>query len=453
MTHVHLIGIGGTGLSAIARLLLERGYTVSGSDRCANQSTRELEAAGAAIFLGHHTDHIQGADWVVRSSAIPDENPEVAASLQAGIPVFKRSEFLGRLMEGATCVAVAGTHGKTTTTAMIAWILADAGLNPSYIIGSTAQNLGTNAHAGTGPFVIEADEYDYMFLGLTPDIAVITTVEHDHPDCFPTVESYQDAFVQFVQRISSNGTLILSGDDPVALKMAEHIRPLQSMITYGISSKADLQAVNLLSIPGSGYGFDATGYGGDVVHIELQVPGIHNVRNAMGAMAAAIQCGVSIHQAAMSLGGFTGTGRRFEKIGEVHGIILISDYAHHPTEIRTTLAAARSRYPHNRIWAIWQPHTYSRTQSLMNEFAAAFTDADQVIVTAIYAARETNPSFTAQQVVDCMNHPAVQYLPEIDFVTTHLINTVQPGDVVVVLSAGDADRILPDLLQKLEEKE
>ncbi|HOH19265.1 MAG TPA: UDP-N-acetylmuramate--L-alanine ligase [Anaerolineaceae bacterium] len=453
MTHVHLIGIGGTGLSAIARLLLERGYTVSGSDRCANQSTRELEAAGAAIFLGHHTDHIQGADWVVRSSAIPDENPEVAASLQAGIPVFKRSEFLGRLMEGATCVAVAGTHGKTTTTAMIAWILADAGLNPSYIIGSTAQNLGTNAHAGTGPFVIEADEYDYMFLGLTPDIAVITTVEHDHPDCFPTVESYQDAFVQFVQRISSNGTLILSGDDPVALKMAEHIRPLQSMITYGISSKADLQAVNLLSIPGSGYAFDATGYGGDIVHIELQVPGIHNVRNAMGALAAAIQCGVSVHQAATSLGRFTGTGRRFEKIGEVNGIILISDYAHHPTEIRTTLAAARSRYPRNRIWAIWQPHTYSRTQSLMNEFAAAFTDADQVIVTAIYAARETNPSFTAQQVVDCMNHPAVQYLPEIDFVTTHLINTVQPGDVVVVLSAGDANRILPDLLQKLEEKE
>ncbi len=453
MTHVHLIGIGGTGLSAIARLLIERGFFVSGSDQASNPRLVELERAGAIIYRGHHADNIRGANIIVRSSAVLDDNPEVAAAHSRGIPVYKRSDFLGRLMGGTTGIAIAGTHGKTTTTAMIAWILKDSGLDPSYIIGSTSHNLGANAHSGSGPFVIEADEYDYMFLGLEPQIEVLTTVEYDHADCFPTVQEYREAFARFIERMQPGGTLVACIDDPISILLARGITPDQHLVTYGLSPTADYSAGALQNHPGSGYSFDVLKGGRKIAHVDLQVPGIHNVRNSLGALAASALVKVTPDQAVKSLSAFTGASRRFEIIGESHGVVLISDYAHHPTEIRTTLAAARARHPHQRIWVVWQPHTFSRTKSLLNEFANSFSDADCVIITAIYAARDSDPYFSAQQVVDNMDHPSAVYIPDMDDVTSHLFTSVRSGDVVLVLSAGDADRILPALLQQLEGKD
>ncbi|TLN21313.1 UDP-N-acetylmuramate--L-alanine ligase, partial [bacterium] len=256
MTHVHLVGIGGSGLSAIARLLLESGYSVSGSDRTPSELARELAAAGATVFSGHAAENIRGADLVVRSSAIPDSNPEVQAALVAGIPVLKRADFLGRLMSGRTGIAVAGTHGKTTTTAMVAWLLTACGQKPSYIIGGVSKNLGNNAHAGQGSaFVIEADEYDRMFLGLNPRIAVVTMMEHDHPDCYPTPQEYRAAFVDFVHTLQPGGLFITNADDAQAASLAAELPAGCRVVTYGMNPDAGLRALDVKRNSEGGFSF------------------------------------------------------------------------------------------------------------------------------------------------------------------------------------------------------
>jgi UDP-N-acetylmuramate--alanine ligase len=454
MERIHLIGIGGTGLSAIAWLLLEMGYAVSGSDRAESSFVRDLRSAGVEIGIGHHPENVAGADKVVRSSAVPDDDPEVTAARAAGIPVLKRADILAELMTGRTGVAVAGTHGKTTTTAMIAWMLHALKLDPSFIVGGVLKNLGVNARAGIGDvFVIEADEYDRMFLGLKPQIEVITNVEYDHPDCYPTPVDYQQAFAEFVRLLPDDGRLVACAEDSGARALIEEavqmdkyvaaygLRPMTTDEKISMDVFANLYFVN----DKGGYTFSASVFGNPAT-VELQVPGKHNIHNALAALATAAFLGVPIEEAAWSLGQFLGTGRRFEVRGEAGGVTIVDDYAHHPTEIRATLSAARSRYPGRRICAVWQPHTYSRTRTLFQEFSHSFDDADEVIVTEIFAAREPRQEFSASQVVQVMSHKAVQFIAELSEVSNYLISHLRPGDVLLVLSAGDADQIGTEVL-------
>ncbi len=452
MTHVHFIGIGGTGLSAIARVLLEMGYTVSGSDRVLSPFAEQLQADGVPVYIGHHPKHVNGADWVIRSSAVPDDNPEVRAAQALGIPVYKRADFLGRLMEGRIGIAVAGTHGKTTTTGMIAWTLFALGRDPSFILGSTLVNLNTNARAGRGSsFVIEADEYDRMFLGLKPFYAVVTNIEPDHPDCYPTFEDMFAAFQAFISLIPLDGALIACLDDPAAHALAlQAYRDGWNVVGYGLQDEQTLLtpywmlARALRSNQRGGFDFEATSNlfpQRATIPVSLQVPGRHNVQNALAALAVAGLMGLPPHEAAEALSEFRGTGRRFEVLGEVNEIVIVNDYGHHPTEIRATLAAARDRYPGRRLWAIWQPHTYSRTRALFDQFVRAFDQADQVIVTEVYASREARQDFTSAEVVASMRHPAVRFVPDLEQVTRYLLTHLRPGDVMIVFSAGDADRV------------
>lgn len=460
MTHVHFIGIGGSGLSAIARLLKESGYEVTGSDQSLSPFAVELQSIGVQVYIGHHPRNIAGAEMVIRSSAIKDENPEVKAALLAGIPVYKRSDFLGRLMENKIGIGIAGTHGKTTTTAMIAWMLYALKRDPSFIAGGTLNNLKVNAHAGSGDaFVIEADEYDRMFLGLKPRIEVVTNLEHDHPDCFPTFEDMHSAFEGFVDLLPPDGTLIACAEDDGATTLIAHARRKKlSVVSYSLQGEMTINSPQWVQArtvkPNENGGFDfsvMTNMGSmtNAFKVSLQVPGEHNVRNALAALSVAAVMGLPMQKAADALGQFTGTGRRFEVRGEPKGVLLVDDYAHHPTEIRATLAGARARYPERRIWAVWQPHTYSRTQTLLYEFSRAFSDADEVLVTEIYASREAKQEFSSAEVVASMPHTSARYSGSIGDTKKYLLEHLRFNDVVIVLSAGDADQITAALLKEL----
>jgi len=464
MTHVHFIGIGGSGLSAIARLLLESGYAVSGSDRALTPFAEEVRKAGATVYIGHHPRNLKDADWVVRSSAIKEDNPEVKAARRAGLAVYKRADFLGRLMEDKTGIAIAGTHGKTTTTAMTAWVLFTMGRDPSFIVGGVVNNLGVNAHAGKGKtFVIEADEYDNMFLGLKPQIEVVTSLEHDHPDFFPTFDSMVESFRKFVDLLPDDGTFIACVEDTGAMELVSYARKAgKNIVGYGVQSEATINSplwvMGREVKPNQRGGFNFvtssnlgnTGLGS--VEVSLQIPGKHNVRNALAVLTIIDVLGLPREKAAKALSEFTGTGRRFQLRGEVNGISIFDDYAHHPTEIAATLEGARARYPEHRIWAVWQPHTYSRTKTLFLDFARAFKDADEVIVTEVYAAREPKEDFTSAEIVSTMPHLSARYIETLPEVTTYLLTHLKPGDVVLVLSAGDADQISTDVIKGLQER-
>ncbi|MEN6522884.1 MAG: UDP-N-acetylmuramate--L-alanine ligase [Anaerolineaceae bacterium] len=459
MEHVHFIGIGGTGLSAIARLLLESGYTVSGSDRSNTPLGRDLAAAGVQVSIGHAAENIRGADVIVRSSAVPDDNPEVIAARQAGIPVLKRSAFLGRLMQDRVSIAIAGTHGKTTTTAMVSWVFSALGEDPSYIIGGVSKNLGNNAHAGKGkPFIIEADEYDRMFLGLEPNFAVINTMEYDHPDCFSTPEIYRQAFIDFIHQLKPGGHLFVCRDNPGAFGLAGSVLPARKAWIFGLDPASDYHTKELQLSNLGGFSFkvifESWGKNAETIaQVHLQVPGEHNVRNALATLAICHQAGLDTQKAADALSKFTGAGRRFDVLGEANGITIVDDYAHHPTEIQTTLAAARNRFSNRRLIAVWQPHTYTRTLALLDAFCGAFQQADLVFITEIYAAREKNPAITGLQIIQKMGLPETQFLPSVALAGDQLLQILHPGDVLLVLSAGDADQISKDVLTGLQNKE
>ncbi|MHC1784424.1 MAG: UDP-N-acetylmuramate--L-alanine ligase [Anaerolineaceae bacterium] len=456
--YVHFIGIGGTGLSAIARVLLERGFQVSGSDRARSLYTDELQASGAVITIGHAAENITTPNYVVRSSAIPDDNPEVLAAKNAGIPVYKRANFLPILIENLTCVAIAGTHGKTTTTAMAAWAFGRAGLDPSYIIGSVSKNFESNAHAGSGSvFVIEADEYDNMFLGLSPQVIILTNLEHDHPDCFPTMADYRQAFEKFIHGMKPGGVVIVCADDKPALELVRETVKNGAVLTYAIHSPADFQAGGLKVNNLGGYSFEVQVIkkGASPVvfgKVDLQVPGEHNVLNALAVLVASQFLSLPAAPVFEALAGFKGTGRRFDLVGGVNGISVINDYAHHPTEIRSTLQAARSRYPDSQIWAVWQPHTYSRTQALLPQFAECFEQADMVLVTDIFASREKPQDYSSETVVKAMTHPCVRFSGSLRSTAEILLDELSEGDVLLVLSAGDADQISQMVLDGLRER-
>lgn len=455
MKHIHLIGIGGTGISSIARVLLERGYTVSGSDRALSPLALSLKETGVQVFEGHNIANIQGADLVVRSSAIPDDNVEVAAALAAGIPVLKRSDFLGHMMEKDTPIAVAGSHGKTTTSDMLAWTLTALDLDPSYILGGVSTNLSSNAHAGRGNyFVIEADEYDHMFLGLNPSVILITNVDYDHPDCFPTPELYMEAFREFTRRLKPNGLLVTCEDQPRSKSLLQELSEGQHGVSYGFSALADYQAANLKVNSKGGTTFDVFSRGATSLlnSVQLRVPGEHNVLNALGVLAVVHQLGLSLQEAKEALAQYTGAQRRFEIIGESAGITVVSDYAHNPSKIRAALSAARQRFPERRLIAVWQPHTYSRTRTLETDFIASLQNSDLVIATDIYASREKTEAYSSKQIVEKITKVDARYIPGFDQVVAFLMTTLKSGDIVLVLSAGDADQICTRLLDQLNER-
>lgn len=457
MKHVHFIGIGGTGLSAIARVLLERGYTVSGSDRAASPLFDALTAAGVKTYLGHAPEQVAGADLVVRSSAIPNDNPEVLAALNAGIPVVKRSDFLGELTADKETLAIAGTHGKTTTTAMLIWILENLGAHPSFISGGVVTQLGCNARAGSGPhFVIEADEYDSMFLGLTPKIAVITNIEHDHPDCFPTEADYLQAFTSFLSLVQGDGLAIICRDNPKARALMDQSKGNLLAFGYGLSADADYRAENVHFTGGlprfTLLHQEPTGEATLLGEVSLSVPGQHNVVNATAALAVIHQLGLPVNNAIQALAQFSGAGRRFEVLGEANGITIIDDYGHHPTEIHATLQAAKSRYPGRRIWAVWQPHTYTRTRTLESAFTQSLQQADRALVLKIYAAREQDPGYSAEKIANALPNGMGTYISEADDAVNYLMENLVPGDVAIFLSAGDATQISQTLLQRLSDQ-
>ncbi len=451
--HVHFIGIGGAGLSAIARVLLERGHTVSGSDRAASPLAESLTRAGARIFNGHVAENVGGADLVIRSSAVLDDNPEVAAARAAGIPVLKRADYLPELLKDCRVLAVAGSHGKTTTSAMLAWTLTALDQRPGYIVGGVVQNLGTNASAGRGPyFVIEADEYDYMFWGLNPEAAIVTNIEHDHPDMFPTPEVFMQAFEGFAERIKPGGLLAAGTDDPgAAALLARTAGSDKDTLAYQLNGAADFTARDLQPQAGRGYAFTALKGGQPLATLALQVPGEHNVLNALAVLALVDWLGLDVAEAARALGDFRGAGRRFDVLGEAVGVLVVDDYGHHPTEIKATLAAARARYPGRRLWAVWQPHTYSRTLQLLSDFGAAFDHADRVLVTGVYAAREAPPAdFSHDHLLAAIRADAPVYQQKLEEATGYLLAQVKAGDVILVFSAGDATAVSAGLLAGLQ---
>ena len=454
MTHTHLIGIGGTGLSAIAQVLLERGEVVSGSDRQSSPQSESVQAAGAKVTIGHAAENVTGADMVLRASAVPDDNVEVQVALAANIPVVKRIDYFGDFLSDKNTIAIAGSHGKTTTSAMVAWMLTDLEIAPGFIVGGEVENLGKNATAGNSKyFVIEADEYDYMFWGISPEIAVVTNIEHDHPDCFPTKEIYATAFEGFADRITKSGVLILCLDDPGARGLSAYAKEKGIMVlSYSIENdQADYFANNYSPVPLAGYTFDVNKGNQKLTTASLQVPGKHNVLNALAALIIADIIGLDLISVAESLSKFTGAGRRFDILGEASSILIIDDYGHHPTEIKATLSATKVRYPNRRIWAVWQPHTFSRTLELLEAFGNSFVDADQVVITKVYAAREEAPAtYSPEKLISAIDHENVFYADTHPLATNYLTQNTSPEDVVIVFSAGDATEISAQLLDNLQ---
>lgn len=456
--HIHLVGIGGTGISAIAQVLIGRGFVVSGSDAQTNAYTAVLQDKGATIYQGHAAANITGAEAVIISSAIPDTNPEVAAARAANIPVLKRSEFLGPLMADSTGIAVAGSHGKTTTTGMIAHILLEAGTDPTIILGGLLPQWESNGRFGAGEFfVIEADEYDHMFLGLRPTIAVITNIEHDHPDIYPTAAEYMAAFQDFANLLPPNGKLIVCGADPGIQNLLSQLDLTGAgIVTYGIASTEQnftMQALDIRPNQLGGVDFLVEQNGQTIGLARMRLPGLHNVGNALAAIAVALEAGIPFPQIVKALAGFGGVGRRFQVTGEIGGVTIIDDYAHHPTEIRATLAAARQRYPGRRLWAVWQPHTYSRTKLYFDEFVNSFQDADRVVALDIYRSREKDTlGIDTAVVISAMNHPNAVHIATKEAAAAYLLDRIIPDDVILTLGAGDGNLVGQWVLEGLQDR-
>lgn len=460
--HVHLMGIGGFGISAIARVLLERGYTVSGCDLTISELAEKLSERGAKVIQGHNASHIKESsdlptpDALIMSSAVADDNPEVAAARAEKIPVYKRSDIMGFLMAGQDGVAIAGTHGKTTTTSMAAYMLGQAGLDPTYIVGGVLRNTGQNARAGKGkPFVVEADEYDNMFLGLRPKVAIVTNIEHDHPDQFKSLDEVRASFEKFVALLPDDGLLVTCHDDQEALKLADKRRQAgKPVITYGLEPGADMRAVEVISNNQGGSDFIVRDKRLMRGMVRIGVPGKHNVQNALAVFVLAKHFDVQFEIAAAVLNEFQGVKRRFEVKGRVAGITSVDDYAHHPTAIKATLKAARARYGRRGLWAVFQPHTFTRTVALKDELALAFEEADHVIVTDIYASREKDDlGVSAKDILAVLKqHPDARHIADLDEVVKYVSENVESGDVVVTMSAGDATRVSSEVLDALQER-
>lgn len=457
MNKVHFIGIGGTGISAIALLLLERGWQISGTDVNPSRYFDALTAAGATTLIGHHPDLALQADVIVRSSAVKDDDPEVRAAREAGIPVLKRAEFLSQVIEDRTLLAISGSHGKTTTTGMLVSLLRSLGADPTFILGAEVKGLGCNAHAGSDQyFVIEADEYDNMFLGLSPTLSIVTNIEHDHPDFFPTPEVYLSAFHQFLAKTRPGGIALLCGDDAgVQTLLGQLDLPGVDVFTYGFGLQNTFVATHC-AWDGEASNFEIIRQLDEnalrsLGNYRLGLAGRHNILNATAALASLHLLGFDLAGHEEALASFQGTERRFEKVYENAGVTIINDYAHHPTQVRATLSAARDAYPNRTLWVVWEPHTFSRTERMRAEFVQALDFADRVMVSRIYAAREADDGFTPQVISDELGSKAA-YIPDFQQLAKTIAAETTRNDVVLVLSAGKGPQLSALLAQELESR-
>jgi len=453
VTRFHIVGIGGMGMSAIARLLMARGDSVSGSDNGSWPLAQALAADGATVATAFDSRNIAGADVLVRSSAYGDSNPEIAAARATRIPVWKREDAWRELARGKRVLAVAGTHGKSTTTALAWTALRAGGLDPSLICGAVLRDIGTNAYAGgSDVLVVEADEYDRAFLALEPEVAIVTNIEHDHVDVFPTHDDVKQAFARFAAGIVRGGWLVACADDPGAAALAgRHSDELagRQVATYGVGPQAAYRVVELVQ-RADGMSFDLTGLSDAAVPVSLRLAGAHNARNAAGAIVAADALGVPATAAAKSFATFTGTERRLEELGVARGITVIDDYAHHPTEIRASIEAVRARTT-GRVIVLFQPHTPSRLRAFFDDFAAALRTADERVVAETFAsARETADSRAGAKAL--AKSAGGAYVADAESAARVLADRARPGDLVLVLGAGDIRPAGVRLLELLRER-
>jgi len=452
MNKVHFIGIGGTGISAIARLLLERGIQVSGTDLHTSPYFDAVTRLGAITKLGHHPDLALQADIVVRSSAVKDDDPEVVAAKNAGIPVLKRSEFLPQLMAGSQTLAIAGSHGKTTTTAMLIHLLKSANLDPSFILGADIKGQHTNAHAGKDKhFVIEADEYDNMFLGLNPSVSVITNIEYDHPDFFPTPLDYTWAFLNFLGKTEENGFVLLGRDDLGVRKLLTFLTfPADQLKTFGFEPANDYQIVEYQAGEGQQSFYLRLPEGEKVGPFTLHQPGKFNVSNAAAALAVAHLLGIDLSEITDALSSFEGTSRRFEQVCGNEKILVFNDYGHHPSQLLQTIQGARQSYPNHAIWAVWEPHTISRTKRLQHEFARALNQAEHAVILKLFGAREEDPSFSPCSIADEVSDKKCIYLPENKDAIAYILDNLDEKNLVIVFSAGKGPEFSRELCSALQ---
>jgi UDP-N-acetylmuramate--alanine ligase len=454
LRHIHFVGIGGIGMSGIAAVLLSLGenFRVTGSDLKHSQTREHLESMGAIISTGHRAENIAGADVVVISSAIRDDNPEVIAARQKQIPVIPRAEMLAELMRlYRNGLAIAGTHGKTTTTSMIAHLMTSMGFDPSVIVGGRVASLGSNARHGRGEYIIvEADESDGSLLLLTPTIAVLTNIDADHLDHFTEgIEQIKECFVAFANSVPFYGTIVLCLDDQNVQAIIPQLT--RRTISYGSAAQADVAALQIHLDASFGSEFIVRAFGEQMGNIKLVVPGLHNIQNALAAVAVGLDLGIKFEDIARVLAEFRGAERRFQIKGEKNGVLVIDDYGHHPTEIKATLAAARTSG--RRVVTLFQPHRYSRTRDLKDEFARSFYGADLLLITDIYAASEdpiegTTSRALAEQ-VERFGHRHVEYVGGLASAAARLKEVVLPGDLVITLGAGNVHKAGDELLRIL----
>lgn len=448
---VHFVGIGGIGMSGLAELLMARRKRVTGSDVKDSAIVERLRSMGVRINIGHAADAVRGADLVVFTSAARPDNPELVEARRRGTRLVKRAELLGWLMSESFGLAVAGTHGKTTTTGMLAYLLHRAGMDPTALIGGEPLDFPSHGLLGKGRYLVaEADEFDRSFLQLWPKVAVITSVEADHLDCYADLEEIKQAFVEFASRIPQDGLLVTCADDPILSSMELPV-PRQS---YGLASEADWRLDEYVPTAPFGVRFTFATPSQDRYSCSLLLSGRHYALNALGAIAAASAVGIDPGQAASILGSFRGTRRRYELTGEAWGVVLIDDYAHHPTAVQATLRAARERHK-GPLWCVFQPHTSNRTERLLKEFAAAFADADHVLILPIYhpAGREEGETVSSRDLVARTSHPDVRYVGGLAEASAVLESEVAKGDLILTMGAGDVHKVGEHVLCRLEKKE
>jgi UDP-N-acetylmuramate--alanine ligase len=448
--HIHFIGVGGAGMSGIAKVLCELGFTVSGSDLLASESTRRLQELGAEIYIGHKRGQIGDAQIVVVSTAIPDRNEELIEARERELEVWPRARMLGAIMNRQKGIAISGAHGKTTTTSMISVVMERNGMDPSVVVGGELNDIGGNAKLGRGDYLVaEADESDGSFLNLDPQMLVVTNIEDDHLDHYGCLENILSTFADMMKKVPADGLAVLCADDENIRKIHHELNC--SVITYGIDSKADFQAHNVRWLP-LGSEYDLVHAGKVMGKVTLHVPGMHNIKNSMAAMIVSMKAGLSFEAAAGAMETFRGVHRRFQLIGEVNGIRVFDDYAHHPSELKATLTAARLQQP-GRVIAVFQPHRFSRTKFLHREFGNAFGEADRVVLTDIYSAGEKPIEGISVRLIEdhiCANgHQDVQYISEMSEISAVLANELRDGDLVLTLGAGNIWRVGPALIQRL----
>jgi UDP-N-acetylmuramate--alanine ligase len=452
-THrIHLVGVGGVGMCGIAEVLLNLGYQVSGSDLRTGEATERLAGLGGRIFQGHEAANVEGAQVVVYSTAVKPDNPEVVAARAQGIPVIPRADMLAELMRMKYGIAVAGSHGKTTTTSLVAAVLARGGLDPTIVVGGRLRSTGSNARLGHGQFLVaEADESDGSFLRLSPAVAVITNIDREHLDHYGSLEELRQAFIYFANRVPFYGVSILCADDPQVRGILPQVT--KRHLLYGTAPDAALRAEDV-RLDAQGASFRVISDGRELGTVRLALPGLHNVLNALAAVAVGLEIEVAFGHISEALGTFHGVGRRFETRGEVGGVKVVDDYGHHPTEIAATLAAARTLG--RRVLVLFQPHRYTRTALLHREFGTCFGDADKVWVLDIYPAGESPvPGVTARTIVqsaEALGHKQLIHIGDAGAAVEAVAREARPGDLVLTLGAGDVGKLGDQLLAKLRGK-